>query len=493
MNKYLEKIAKKATEVVEEEDVRPHQQAALDKLDKNKGLIIHHSTGSGKSKVMLLAAKKALDEEKDKSKKALIIAPASLVSNVDKELTKHKIKLDRKRLIVKSYEKAVNDADELAKHKYAISIADEAQKLRNTNTKRTRTLADILSGADKRLLATATANYNRPSDIAPLVNIAAGKRVLPDDPADFNNRYIAKLTKDPGLWGRILGRQGEEYEDLKNKDELRKAFKKHVHYYDSKEDPSASSKFPKVSEKTIDVEMSPDQEKYYAYMENKLPLWLRIKVRHNLPMDKAEKTQLNSFSTGVRQVSTGYRHLTTDRESASFTPKVEEAVRRLEEKHKEDKNFRGVVYSNYLDAGLHEYSKALEKKGIKHVLFTGAMSKADKDAAVKDYNSGKIKALLVSSSGAEGLDLKGTKLLQVMEPHFNPSKIRQVVGRGARYESHEHLPENERTMEVQHFRSVHPKPKVGKAAYSIDRYLSENSDTKQEIFDKIKDVMKEAQ
>jgi hypothetical protein len=48
-------------------------------------------------------------------------------------------------------------------------------------------------------------------------------------------------------------------------------------------------------------------------------------------------------------------------------------------------------------------------------------------------------------------------------------------------------------MEVQHFRSVHPKPRFGKAAYSIDRYLSENSDDKQKIFDKIKEVMKDSQ
>lgn len=486
MNRYLEKIAK---QVQQKEEPRVDQ--ALRKLDKSKGLILHWSTGSGKTRQFLLSAKQALDE--DKTGKALIVAPASLVSNVDKELAKHKIKLDRNRLIVKSYEKAVNDADELSKHKYAIAIADEAQKLRNTNTRRTQVLTHILSSADKRLLATATANYNSPSDIAPLVNIAAGKKVLPNDPKQFNNRYIAKLTKDPGLWGRVLGRKGEEYEELQNADELKKVFKKHVHYYDSKDDPAAADKFPKVSEKTVDVEMSPEQERYYAFMEHKLPLWLRIKVRHNLPMDKAEKTQLNSFSTGVRQVSNGYRHLTLDHDSVKFTPKVEEAVKRLEEKHNSDKNFRGLVYSNYLGAGLEEYSKLLDKKGIKHVLFIGAMSKADKDAAVKSYNQGKTKVLLVSSSGAEGLDLKGTKLLQVMEPHFNPSKIRQVVGRGARYESHSHLPEEERNMEVQHFRSVHPKPKMGKAAYSIDRYLSENSDNKQEIFDKIKDVMKEAQ
>ena len=66
------------------------------------------------------------------------------------------------------------------------------------------------------------------------------------------------------------------------------------------------------------------------------------------------------------------------------------------------------------------------------------------------------------------------------------------MGRGARYESHEHLPAEERKMEVEHYLSTNPKPLFGKPATSIDKYLSGMSDDKQVIFDQIRDVMKNA-
>lgn len=68
-----------------------------------------------------------------------------------------------------------------------------------------------------------------------------------------------------------------------------------------------------------------------------------------------------------------------------------------------------------------------------HDVFTGALTKEQKNQAVQRYNedNGKPKVLLVSSSGGEGLDLKGTGLVQILEPHFNKSKIQQVVGRAA--------------------------------------------------------------
>jgi len=485
MNRYLEKAAKAPPQG---EKLQQQQVEALNKLDKNNGIIIHHSTGSGKTKTFLVAAQRALAQEPHK--RALIVAPASLVSNVDKELKKHKIKLDRNRLDVLSYEKATNMSEELAKNKYSIAVADEAQKLRNPGTKRVKSLGDIIGSADKRLLATATANYNHAADIAPLINIAAGDKVLPEERKQFENRYIKTVTENPGFVGRLLGRQPKEYDTLKNTKELKKVFDEHVHYYDSREDPKAADKFPTVTEEAIEVNMSPEQQEMYRFMEGNIPYWTRMKIRHNMPMDKQEKAQLNSFSSGVRQVSNGHRHLVHGRE-VDYSPKIEKAVSELIKYHNADKNFRGLVYSNFLDAGVHEYSRKLKEKGIPHSVYTGKLTAVEKDKLVKDYNAGKTPVLVVSSSGAEGLDLRGTKLTQILEPHFNPSKIKQVKGRGARYESHTHLPKEEQTMHVQHYRTVYPKPAFGKAPYSIDKYLSENSDDKDAIFEKIKGLMKE--
>jgi len=478
-NRYLVKIA---------EALGKHQEEALSKLEKSKGIVLHHSTGSGKTKTFLTAAERA--QKENPQGHVLIVAPASLQTNVDKEIEKHKLNIDRNRLTVLSYEKATNMADELAKRKYALAVADEAHKLRNIDAKRTRKLRDIISSSDKRILATATGNYNRLSDISPLVNMAAGKAVLPEDPAEMENRYIKTIRKKPTLMQRVLGKKPDEAKVLNQEKELGKIFGKYVSYYDAKDDPKMAGKFPKQTEEVVEVPMSPEQHRLYRYVEGDLPWLLRMKVRHNLPLDKKERASLNAFSTGVRQVSNSMRHLSSNPDEVPHTPKIEKAVARLKERLSSDKNFRGLVYSNYLDSGVHEYAKRLEKEGIPHRVYSGGLTRKEKDQIVADYNSGKVPVLLVSSSGAEGLDLKGTKLIQTLEPHFNKAKIKQVIGRGARFGSHEHLPEKERHVHVEHYQSVLPPSRFSKTPYSIDKYLTEHSDDKDELFNQVRKLMK---
>ena len=484
MNKYLEKIAKQKQP---SNGLQPHQQDALDHLDKEKGVVLHHSLGSGKTKTFLEAIRKYQEENPDK--RALAITPASLVTNIDKELKKHNIKLDMNRLDVMSYEKAVNEAHNLRKNKYSIAVADEAHRLRNTNTKRTRELRDIISGADHRLLATATGNYNKLSDISALVNIAANDNVLPEESKKMEDRYTKDKIIKPSFKNRLLGAKPETVKTLDRKKELKEILNQYVSFYDSKDDPEAAKHFPSKTEKVVEVPMSKEQQRYYKFAEGKIPFLLRMKIRHNLPLDKKEKASLNAFSTGVRQVSNGYRHLKADGR-AEYSPKIEKAVASLQDGMKLDKNFKALVYSNYLDAGLKEYSRKLTDMKVDHAIYDGSLSRNEKDSLVKEYNSGKKKILLISSSGSEGLDSKGTKRVQILEPHFNPSKINQVIGRAVRFGSHDHLPEAERKVEVEHFQSVHPKPLWGKTPYSIDKYLSENSDTKEEMFDEVKGLMK---
>lgn len=485
MNRYLVKIAKKV-----QEEERKHVTEAHAKLEKNDGLILHWGTGSGKTKFFLDAAYRA--QKKNKDGRVLIVAPASLVTNIDKEIAKHDIDIDPKRLDVFSYEMATRRADQLSKNKYVMAVADEAQRLRNTNTQRSKALSEIISKADKRVLATATANYNSASDIAPLANMAYGGKVLPEDKKEFDKKFIGKEKQRRSMLDVIRGTPATEVDVLKNRKGLSDVFENHVHYYDVKDDPEAQKHFPTVTEKTIDVEMSDKQSQMYKFVEDKIPFWLRMKIRHNLPLGQQEKAQLNSFSTGVRQVSNSHRHLHQDADDVEYTPKIEAAVKSLKEKMGSNKQFRGLVYSNYLGAGVHEYSRKLKEEGIPHVAFTGELDKKQKDQAVKDYNSGKTKVLLISSSGAEGLDLKGTRLTQLLDPHFNPSKNKQIKGRGARYMSHEHLKPEDRTMEIENYLSVHKKPMFGAAPTSIDKYLTGMSDDKDKVFSQIKDVMKES-
>jgi len=52
-----------------------------------------------------------------------------------------------------------------------------------------------------------------------------------------------------------------------------------------------------------------------------------------------------------------------------------------------------------------------------------------------------INLLMISSSGAEGIDLKNVRYVHITEPYWHPVRIDQVIGRAKRICSHKELPE----------------------------------------------------
>lgn len=62
--------------------------------------------------------------------------------------------------------------------------------------------------------------------------------------------------------------------------------------------------------------------------------------------------------------------------------------------------------------------------------------------------------LLISKAGAEGISLENVRNVYIMEPHWNPAILDQVVGRAIRICSHARLPQEERTVEVKIYMSV---------------------------------------
>lgn len=463
-------ITKLADEVLHD-----YQQRVLEKLRNPElpGLIAYHSTGSGKT----LTALKALQEAYERTgKPGLFITPASLVNNAKKEIAKHNIPLNDNNLKIMSYEKATRNIDNLLENQYGMVAFDEAHKLRNANSLRALRLKKLLNNSDKSLLLTGTAGYNSPGDISVLAKLIDKNLRVPGSTEEFNRQYVNPTTGN-----------------LEHANRLGKLLKPYIDVYDR---PKDSKDFPSVTEEIVRVPMSDKQEKLYKYLEEKLPPHLRMAVRKNLPLSAKESANLNAFATGIRQASLSTMHHDVSGVPED-SPKLVEAVKRMAEAAKQP-HFRGVAYSNYLDAGIKPYAELLRKQGIEPLIFTGGMSAAAKKELVDDYNSPdkRSKILLLSSSGGEGLDLKGTRRLQILEPHFNQAKIDQVKGRGARYLSHADLPEADRNMLIEEFHSTMPKHWYDKLLNSkgdsaIDDYLYNASQRKQRLIDGIKNALRE--
>jgi hypothetical protein len=59
-----------------------------------------------------------------------------------------------------------------------------------------------------------------------------------------------------------------------------------------------------------------------------------------------------------------------------------------------------------------------------------------------------IKIFMITSSGAEGINLKNTRFVHILEPYWHMVRIEQVIGRARRICSHQDLPEEMRTVKV---------------------------------------------
>jgi len=59
-----------------------------------------------------------------------------------------------------------------------------------------------------------------------------------------------------------------------------------------------------------------------------------------------------------------------------------------------------------------------------------------------------IKTLMITASGAEGISLKNTRYVHIIEPYWHPVRVEQVIGRARRICSHQELPPALRTVNV---------------------------------------------
>ncbi|MDC1321582.1 hypothetical protein N8261_06440, partial [Flavobacteriaceae bacterium] len=59
-----------------------------------------------------------------------------------------------------------------------------------------------------------------------------------------------------------------------------------------------------------------------------------------------------------------------------------------------------------------------------------------------------VKVLMITASGAEGISLKNTRYVHIIEPYWHPVRVEQVIGRARRICSHQSLPPELRTVNV---------------------------------------------
>lgn len=91
----------------------------------------------------------------------------------------------------------------------------------------------------------------------------------------------------------------------------------------------------------------------------------------------------------------------------------------------------------------------------KYIIITGDKAFSPSNAEDIKYatdpenkDGSRVKVILISKAGSEGLDFKFIRQIHVLEPWYNMNRLEQIIGRGVRSGSHCALPFEERNVEI---------------------------------------------
>lgn len=406
-----------------------HQKAIVDHLRKNRGLIVAHEVGSGKTLAAVTASQCFLED--NPTGKIIVVTPLSLQENFKKELGVYGV--SKKQMTSYKFYTLQKFATEYGDKKCGggkhpvMLIIDEAHnlrtpvKVRKTSKKaksRSEVAVECAKTVDKVLLLTATAIYNEPRDIANLVAMVKG--IDPPTKKNFENIISSPYT-------------------------FEKFFSCVISFYKVPKDEN----YPSSKEHYVEIPMTASYYKKYMEIENVLG-----GIKYFDEKDKEWKYKPSEgeepdpwvFLTGLRKASNKFED---DCIKCDWVlKKVKKAVKR---------GNKTVIYSFFLDYGVKQLQKLFDENNIPWVEVTGKSAAKERSNAVKTYNENSVDVLFITKAGGEGLDLKGTRNVIVFEGSWNKATDDQVIGRAIRYKSHTHLSKKKQKVDIYHLLIVKPQ------------------------------------
>jgi len=98
----------------------------------------------------------------------------------------------------------------------------------------------------------------------------------------------------------------------------------------------------------------------------------------------------------------------------------------------------------------------------------------------------KIKIMMISPAGAEGLSLSNVRQVHLMEPYWHEVRITQMIGRAVRQCSHRDLPMSDRHVDVFRYKSVRPGEK-----WTTDQQIEDLARSKDSLIQSFLNAIKE--
>ena len=557
--KFMEDIKHDGTDVLQYHQKIVQQFFLVNK--KGRGLLIYHGTGVGKTmlavaiaevmkserQVIILSPKSLHENFRKEIRKYSQLTKtedstdnysfvSSNASNVLRQLSnRNKTKEDIK------FEKTLDMENEIDLEGTLV-IVDEAQNFFNGIAHKSANAmgmyrAIIEAKNVKIIFLSGTPIVNEPFEIVPIFNMLYGGRLLPEAPVDFYNLYVDMekgmirnkeklknrifgLVSYTGDWWRTGGITTKETEVRENFPDQLSTIVEHVKM---SIEQFAIYSSARDAEKNSNRDGKPSNGiagSSYRTASRQLSNFLIPEVA------KTKNMETKKYIKHIEKITDEHFE-----QLHIYSPKMKKMIKNIN-KH-EGLN---VVYSSFVSGeGLRIFSKVLDYNGwkafdpywdgnageqskhseqskrsehkepLKYAIISGDVPSDDRDAIISKFisdenkNGEVIKLLMISSVGAEGLDLRNVRSVHIMEPYWNYGRIEQIIARAVRYRSHESLPESKRNVQPYIYLSDYPVNYVFKPTKkeplgekTTDVYLYKRSIKNKQLIDKMYAVMIEA-
>jgi superfamily II DNA or RNA helicase len=408
--------------------LRPYQEQGLQWLwflhEIGSGGILADDMGLGKTvqTIGMMLAVKAADEKADKTFRALIVAPTSVVTNWLREMEKfaptlkhalwhggdrkeRKEELEDADVIVTSYALLRRDEELLSKLKLRYVILDEAQNIKNPHSATARAAKRLK--ADRRLALSGTPIENRLSEIWSIFDFVSPGLLGPLD--KFEERYARPI--DNG--------------DAKAASRLRAT----IHPFILRRTKSEVAKdLPEKIESDQFCELTGEQGALYAAVLKEVRAQVMGEVERQ-GMGKAH-IQILAGLTRLRQAACDPRLLGLPREFTDEDSGKLHALRELLETCVAG-GHRVLVFSQFVSM-LTLIRRALEADKIAYEYLDG--STKDRQARVENFqrDDGPPVFLISLKAGGSGLNLTAADTVIHFDPWWNPAVEDQATDRAHR-------------------------------------------------------------
>ena len=384
-----------------------------------KGNIIADEMGLGKTLQAIAVA--VLKKDIYGLNKTLVICPASLKYQWKKEIERF---TDEKAIIIEgaregrhsiyknaaeffliaNYEAVMRDITVIQQNPPDMIILDEAQKIKNYDTKTSHAVKSIPK--KHSLVITGTPLENNLLDLYSIMNFVDPEVLAPQWEFSMSHCYFDKEKKN-----RIMG-----YFNLQ---ELKTRLADHVI---RREKADVLKQLPAVQEVVVPVELHAAQAEIHAGLARSLAPILHKKYKTVYDMQRIQQ-----ILTSMRMVCDST--FLIDKET-NHSPKLEELKTILLEKLDIKSRKRKVIIFSEWKTMLHLIGKMLKANGIQFVTLSGDIPVKKRGLLIEEFaNNPNALVFLSTEAGGSGLNLQFADTVINFDLPWNPAKKNQRIGR----------------------------------------------------------------